>query len=314
MLAFIWEEGLSGVLWRTPWWKERSPVDERASAVGAGAGSLRGDGGLFLGREVKGEGEMDEGSDPAKRDSGSGVEEAVVADFHEALGEDVLEEAAHELEGREGHGSPSVGVGLFVSEEYGIVVYLEDSVVGDGDPEDIGGEVLEGVSAIAHRLRVDVPGDVPDLGVDLVEECCLFHLIAELGSEEDGQSFDGEEEMEVGGVPGMVFDGDGSSWDDIVDMGVVVELTAPGVKDAEEAWEIGSDVLGISSQGGHGLGRGCEHGIVGGALVAADEGVELLGSGEGDQEMGPWHLPLHLFMEPLMSFLVLTGRAVAVSA
>jgi hypothetical protein len=97
-------------------------------------------------------------------------------------------------------------------------------------------------------------------------------------------------------------------------MGVVVELTAPGVKDAEEAWEIGSEVLGISGQSGHSLGRGCEHGIVRGALVAADEGVKLLGSGEGDQEMVPWHLPLHLFMEPLVGFVILTGGAVAVSA
>jgi hypothetical protein len=62
------------------------------------------------------------------------------------------------------------------------------------------------------------------------------------------------------------------------------------------------------------LGRGCEHGIVRGTLVAADEGVELLGSGEGDQEVMPWHLPLHLFMEPLMSLVILTGGAVAVSA
>ena len=51
-----------------------------------------------------------------------------------------------------------------------------------------------------------------------------------------------------------------------------------------------------------------------GALVAADEGVELLGDGEGDEEMVSWHLPLHLFIEPLMSLLVLTGGAVAVSA
>jgi len=120
--------------------------------------------------------------------------------------------------------------------------------------------------------------------------------------------------VEVGGVPGMVLRRDGSSGDDVMDVGVVVELTAPGVEDTEEAWEISSDVLGISSQGDHGLGRGCEQGIVRGALVAADEGVELLGDGEGDEEMVSWHLPLHLFMEPLMSLLVLTGGAVTVSA
>jgi hypothetical protein len=214
----------------------------------------------------------------------------------------------------EGHGSPSIAVGLLIAKEYGMVFDLEDSVVGDGDAEDVGGEIFDGVRAVSDGLGIDIPGDVPELGVDLVEERCLFHFVAELGSEEDGEGFDGEEEVEVGGVPGMVLGGDGASWNDIVDVGVVVELTAPGVEDTEEAWEISSEVLGISSQGGHGLGRGCEHGTVGCALVAADEGVELLGSGESEQEVVPWHLPLHLIMEPLLGLAVLAGGAVAVSA
>jgi len=282
--------------------------------MGTGAGSWRVHGGLFLGREIEAEGEMDEGGNSGEGDGGSRVEEAIVADLHEAFGQDMLEEPSNELEGAEGHSSPSLAMGLLVSEEYGIVLDLQDSAVGDGDAEDIGGEVLDRVRAISHSLGVDIPGDVPDLGADLVQEPCLFHFVAELGSEEDGQSFDGEEEVEVGGVPGVVLGRDGSSWDDVMDVGVVVELTSPGVEDTEEAWEIGSDVLGIGSQDGHSLGRGCEQGIVRGALVAADEGVELLGYGEGDQEMMPWHLPLHLFMEPVVGLVVLTGGAVAVSA
>jgi hypothetical protein len=82
----------------------------------------------------------------------------------------MLEEPADELEGAESHGSPSMAVRLFVSEEYGIVFYLQDSVVGDGDAEDIGGEVLDRVRAVSHSLGVDVPGDVPDLGADLMQK------------------------------------------------------------------------------------------------------------------------------------------------
>jgi hypothetical protein len=66
MLPLIWEVGLSGVLWSTPRWEEGSPVDERSSAMGAGAGSWRVDSGVFLGREVETEGEMDEGGDPGE--------------------------------------------------------------------------------------------------------------------------------------------------------------------------------------------------------------------------------------------------------
>jgi hypothetical protein len=117
----------------------------------------------------------------------------------------MLEEPADELEGSESHGSPSVGVRLFVSEGHGIVLDLDNPAVGDGDPEDIGSEVFDGMRAVSHCLGVDIPGNVPDFGVDLVEELCFFHLIAELGSEEDGEGFDGEEEVEEGGVPGVVF-------------------------------------------------------------------------------------------------------------
>jgi len=282
--------------------------------VGAGAWRWGLGDDLFLWREVEAESEMDKGGDPGEGDGRGWVEEAVVADLHEAFGQDMLEEPADELEGTESHGSPSVAVGLLVAEEYGIVFHLQDSAVGDGDAEDIGGEVLDRVRAVSHGLGVDDPGHVPKLGADLAQEPCLFHLIPELDSEEDGEGFDREEEVEVGGMPGVVLGRDGSPGDDIVDVGMIVELTAPGVKDAPEAWEIGSDVPGIGSQGGHGLGRGCEHGTVSGALVAADEGVELLWSGEGDQEVGPWHLPLHLIMEPLMGLVVLAGGAVAVSA
>ena len=294
--------------------EEGSAVDERPTAVRTGAWGRRFDYRRLLWREVETEGEMDEGGDPVEGDGGGWVEEAVVADLHEAFGKHVLEESEDELGGTEGHGSPSIGVGLLVAEEDGMVADLQDSAVGDGDAEDVWGEVLDGAGAVSHGLGVDDPGDVPDLGPDLLKKPCFFHLMLELGPVEDGEGLDGEEEISTGWMPGVVLGRDGSSGDDIVDVGVVVELAAPGVKDAPEAREIPSHVLGISSQGGHGLRRGCEHSIVRGALVAADEGVELLGSGEGDQEMVPWHLPLHLVIKPALSFLVLAGGAVAISA
>ena len=75
----------------------------------------------------------------------------------------MLEESADELEGTQGHGSPSITVGLLVSEEYSIVLDLDDPAVGDGTSEDIGGKVLDGVRAISPGQGVDVPGYVPEL-------------------------------------------------------------------------------------------------------------------------------------------------------
>ena len=165
--------------------------------MGTGAGRWRFGHDLLLRREIEGEGEMDKGGDPGEGEGRGWIEEAVVADLHEAFGQDMLEEPADELEGTESHGSPSVAVGLLVAVEYGIVFHLQDSAVGDGDAEDIGGEVLDGVRAISHGLGVDDPGHVPDLGADLAQEPCLFHFIPELDSEEGGEGFNREEEVEV---------------------------------------------------------------------------------------------------------------------
>ena len=49
---------------------------------------------MLLGRKVETGGEEDEGGDPGECDGGGWVEEAVVADFHEAFRQDVLEESA----------------------------------------------------------------------------------------------------------------------------------------------------------------------------------------------------------------------------
>ncbi len=84
-------------MWSGARWEEGDAVDEKASAVGASARSWGFEQGLFLGREVEPEGEMDEGGDPGERDRGGWVEEAVIADFDEAFGQDVLEESADEL-------------------------------------------------------------------------------------------------------------------------------------------------------------------------------------------------------------------------
>jgi hypothetical protein len=72
---------------------------------------------------------------------------------------------------------------------------FQDSRIGDGDSEDVGGEVFEACFAGTYGLGIDVPVDLPDLGRDLIEETGLFHFIKELGFEDDGESSDGEIEI-----------------------------------------------------------------------------------------------------------------------
>ena len=81
---------------------------------------------------------------------------------------------------------------------------------GDGDFEDIGGEVFEACLRGRDGLRVDVPVDEPDFRGDLIEEAGFNHLIAELSSKDFGESFDGEIEVGSGRMPAAVGSGSAS--------------------------------------------------------------------------------------------------------
>jgi hypothetical protein len=55
------------------------------------------------------------------------------------------------------------------------VCEADETVVGDGDLEDRGGERGAGGVAVVMRLTVDVPGESPDLGGDVRQQSGLAH-------------------------------------------------------------------------------------------------------------------------------------------
>jgi len=85
-----------------------------------------------------------------------------------------------------------VAVGFAIADEDGTVLDFQDARVGDGDFEDVRGEVFEACFAGTHGLGVDVPVELPDLRGDFLEEASILHGIAELGFEDHGESFNGE--------------------------------------------------------------------------------------------------------------------------
>ena len=114
------------------------------------------------------------------------------------------EEAADELHDLKSESSGSLAVGFAVANEDRAVMDTQDARVGDGDFEDVGGQVFESGLTGAHGLRVDVPIGLPDFGGDLIEEFGLLHEIAELGSKDFRQSLYGKKEIDLGGVPGAI--------------------------------------------------------------------------------------------------------------
>jgi hypothetical protein len=225
----------------------------------------------------------------------------------------MLEEAADELDGVESENSLSMAVGFAVTNEHGAILDTNDAGIGDGDLEDIGGEIFESGFTGGHRLGVDIPICLPDLGRDLIEEFALFHQIAELGAEDFGEGFDGEKEIESGGMPRAIGRTDSAPRNDVVNVGVVLQSSPPGVEYTEEAWEIAADVFGILGEFFDGMGRSLEQSEIAQALMLSYKRAQLLRDGKGDQKMMARELALYLFFEPLLSFVVLAGGAVAVA-
>ena len=183
----------------------------------------------------------DHQADGRERDGTAGMEKAEVADFHEAIGQDMLEEPAEKLHDVEVGGAWAGTAHFPVGEGDRAVRERDDAAVGDGDLEDIGGEVGEGGVAVVIGLTVDVPGDGPDLGVDVLQQSGLAHVFFEERAVDGGEGFDGDKEVGSGGAPGRAVLGEATARDDGVDVGVVLELPAPGMQDPGEPREVGPD-------------------------------------------------------------------------
>ena len=88
-----------------------------------------------------------------------GMPETEIADLVEALGKDVLEEAAHELVAFHATGAPTRRLTMLVSDGDGVIIEGDEASIGDGDAKHVAGEVIE------HGLRALAPtGDVNDPG------------------------------------------------------------------------------------------------------------------------------------------------------
>jgi hypothetical protein len=258
--------------------------------------------------------QFDHSANALERDVAVGVHKAVVADFHKAGRQDMLEEAAGEFHDIEGESSGTLAVGFAIANEHGTAIEACDARVGNGDFEDVRGEIFESRLTGAHRLAVDIPVDVPDLVVNVIEQFRLFDEIAEFGSEDFRESFDRHKEIDSGGVPGAIGRADGTARHDVMNVWMILESASPGVQYTEEAWKISADVLGIGSEFFDGVRRSLEQGGVARALMLSDEGAQLFWNGKSDQEVMARELALDLSLEPVLGFVVLAGRTMAIAA
>ena len=189
------------------------------------------------------------------------MKKAAGADFLQAIGQDMWEGPAEKLDDVQVGGAEAGTAHFAGGARARVILEADDALVGDSDLEAIGGKGGEGGMAVVMGLRVDVPGDGPALGIDLLQETGLAQVFFEQSAGDGGEGFQGDQEVGAGGAPGDAVLGKATARDDVVDVGVVLELPAPGVQDAGEPREVGPEAALVGSQPLAGRGRGVKQGL-----------------------------------------------------
>ena len=79
---------------------------------------------------------------------------------------------------------------------------------------------------------------VQTCGSTVLQQAGVAHGLFEERAVEGGEGFDGDKDVGSGGAPGWAVLGEATARDDRVDVGVVLELPAPGMQDAGEPGEV----------------------------------------------------------------------------
>jgi len=252
-------------------------------------------------------------ADGGEREGTARMEQAAVADFLKALGQDMLEEPADKFENVKVGGAEAGTAHFPIGERDRAVLETHDAVVGDGALEDVGGKGGEGRGAVMVGLRVDVPGDGPALRSDGLSQTGVAPRVFAECTGDGRESFDGDKAVGAGGAPGRAVLGETTAGHHVVDVGVVLEWPAPGVQHPGKPWEVGPAETRIGSEPFEGHGRGLEHGLGGETLGRAEEGPQGLRDGAGEEDVWPWQLCGQVVCEPLLSCMLLTLGTVAVA-
>ena len=250
-----------------------------------------------------------------------------MADAHEAIGQDVEQEAAKELHGIEGHHLLAVVIAVvLVVEANAASVEGDQAVLGDGDAVGIASQIGKNLSGAAEgRLRVDDPFgsaclhqrrsdiDMSNTGAQLViSPYGVAEKLEEAVPEQAREDAYGEEELLVRyGSEAPVVNREPAAGNDAVQVRVQGKGLSPGVKHGEEA-ELQPQTLWIPSDDQKTLARGTEQDVVEQPRAGQSEGVQNLGDGEDDVEVRQSKDLALARVEPSLASFRLAARTMAV--
>jgi hypothetical protein len=156
-----------------------------------------------------------------------------------ALWQDVLEEAAHELAAGAAAVAPAGRLAVPVSQGDGGVVEGDKAGIGDGDAEDVAGEIVDhSLLALAPQGAMDDPRLAPGDGGDDEAGTLAGERRLELAAHQLGEGFDREEERlarrePIAAIGGDAAAGIGNSRE------IGVEISAKGKLIDRWSWSVG---------------------------------------------------------------------------
>ena len=257
-------------------------------------------------------------------------EEAIMPEAHEAAGQHMQQEASDKFVGVERHGLDTIALTtVAVGKADPPVTHVEDPVVRDGDAMRIAADIVQDVCrACKGRLGVDDPLFGIELRAQLLEAlrgaqgwgalsegqgaggACLGQRLAELPAKDRAQGPHGKEEAGIGIDPAPPVGGERTSRDDAVDMEMRPQGLVPGVQD-HGAPDLPAEVAVPKLD--ERLAGGVEQQGQQGPLVGQDEGVEVVGHGKHQVEIGHRQQLGFAVLDPLHLGKCLALRAVAIA-
>jgi len=162
------------------------------------------------------------------------VPKAEISNLVQPFGQDVLEEAAHELLTIEGANAPAIGLAVVVAERDGVLVEADDARIGDGNAKDVTREISKDrLLALAPWGDPDDPGYSPGTSWNDEVGVLLRKPRLELAAHELGDGRLGGKEGGARGMPARdSCGGDTATGNEAMHVGVIVELLGPSIENS----------------------------------------------------------------------------------
>src|SRR5437660_9902908 len=143
---------------------------------------------------------------------------------------------------------------------------------------------------VAHRIQMTLESLRVSQGLQRSEEPQLarvkglLQILQEQSAEQAGEHPHGQEEVRTAGNPPGAIEGDSAARNDTVKVGMKKQVLSPTMEYGKEA-DFSSQMFGIGSDSGQGLGHGSKQNVVDDLFVLISDGSDLFGDGEDHMEI-----------------------------